>query len=85
MTCIEKRDHSGYLIKIEFLAWIDSSMCAESNGTSFMKKYFTSRVITIKFFMHSGRYSFFGKCASLIEIYINLYAPNNYNLHVANL
>ena len=39
VTCSEKRDHSGYFIKIEFLAWIDSSMCAESNGASFMKKY----------------------------------------------
>ena len=39
VTCSEKRDHSGYFIKIEFLAWIDSFMCAESNGTSFMKKY----------------------------------------------
>ena len=24
---------------IEFLAWIDSSVCAKSNGASFMKKY----------------------------------------------
>ena len=39
VTCSEKRDHSGYYIKIEFLAWIDSFMCAESNGTSFMRKY----------------------------------------------
>ena len=39
MTCSEKRDHSGYFIKIEFLAWIDSFVCAESNGASFMKKY----------------------------------------------
>ena len=36
MTCL---DHSGYLIKIEFLAWIDSSVCAESNGANFIKKY----------------------------------------------
>ena len=35
MTCYEKRDHSGYFIEIEFLAWIDSSMCAESNGATF--------------------------------------------------
>ena len=39
VTCSEKRDHSGYFIKIEFLAWIDSFVCAESNGASFMKKY----------------------------------------------
>ena len=39
VTCYEKRDHLGYFIKIEFLAWIDSSMCAESNGAIFMKKY----------------------------------------------
>ena len=37
MTCSEKRDHLGYFIK--FLAWIDSFLCAESNGASFMKKY----------------------------------------------
>ena len=37
VTCSEKRDHSGYFIKIEFLAWIDSSVCAESNGACFMK------------------------------------------------
>ena len=40
MTCSEKRDHSGYFIKIEFLAWNDSSVCAESNGASLMKKLF---------------------------------------------
>ena len=38
MTCSEKRDHSGYFLKIEFLAWIDSSVCTESNGASFIKK-----------------------------------------------
>ncbi|MCG8625417.1 MAG: hypothetical protein MJE68_25895 [Proteobacteria bacterium] len=38
MTCYEKRDHSpGYFIKIEFLAWIDSSMFAETSGAGFMK------------------------------------------------
>ena len=35
VTCFEKRDHLGF----EFLACIDSSMRAESNGASFMKKY----------------------------------------------
>ena len=51
MTCFEKRDHSGYFIKIEFLAWSDSSMCAESIGASFMKKILiTSRVMTIYFY-----------------------------------
>ena len=39
VTGYEKRDHWGFFIKIEFLAWIDSSMCAEYNGASFMKKY----------------------------------------------
>ena len=41
VTCTEKRDHSGYFIKIEFLARNDSSVCAraESNGASFVKKY----------------------------------------------
>ena len=46
MTCSEKRDHSGYFIKIEFLAWNDSSVCAKSNGASLI----TSGVMTI--FMH---------------------------------
>ena len=36
MTCSEKSDHSGYFIEIELLAWIDSSACAESNGTNFI-------------------------------------------------
>ena len=35
-TCMYKNGHNS--IKIEFLAWIDSFMCAESNGASFMKK-----------------------------------------------
>ena len=37
-TCYEKRDHWGFSIKIEFLAWI---MCAEYNSASFMKKYWS--------------------------------------------
>ena len=41
VTCSEKRDQSGYFIKIEFLAWIDSFMCTESNSASFMKKYWS--------------------------------------------
>ena len=52
VTCSEKRDHSGYFIKIEFLAWIDSFMCTESNGASLMKILITSGVITI--FIHAG-------------------------------
>ena len=56
MTCYEKRDHSGYFIKIKFLAWIDSSVCTESNGASFMDKYLiTSGVMTI--FIQTGRYT----------------------------
>jgi hypothetical protein len=39
VTCYEKRDRWGFFKKIEFLAWIDSSVCAESNVASFMKKY----------------------------------------------
>ena len=39
VTCYEKIDHLQFFIKNEFLAWIDSPMCAESNGASFMKKY----------------------------------------------
>ena len=39
MTCYGKIDHLQFLIKTEFLAWNDSSVCAESNGASFMKKY----------------------------------------------
>ena len=36
VTCYEKRDHLGYYIKVEVLAWINicSSLCAESNGAS---------------------------------------------------
>ena len=56
MTCSEKRDHLGYFIKIEFLAWIDSSVCTESNGVSFIKNLIliTSGVMTG--FIHAGRY-----------------------------
>ena len=39
MTCYGKIDHLQFFIKTEFLAWIGSSVCAESNGASFMKKY----------------------------------------------
>ena len=38
-TCYGKIDHLQFFIKTEFLAWIDSPMCAESNSASFMKKY----------------------------------------------
>ena len=37
MTGYEKRDHCGFFIITVFLVWIDSSMCAEYNGASFMK------------------------------------------------
>jgi hypothetical protein len=39
VTGYEKRDRWGFFKKIEFLAWIDSFMCAESNGASFVKEY----------------------------------------------
>ena len=39
VTGYEKRDHLGFFMKIEFLVWIKSSVCAEYNGTSVMKKY----------------------------------------------
>jgi hypothetical protein len=39
VTSYEKRDRWGFLKKIEFLSWIDSFMCAESNDASFVKKY----------------------------------------------
>ena len=39
VTGYEKRDHWGFFKKIEFLVWIDSPMCAESNGASFKQKY----------------------------------------------
>ena len=39
VTYYEKIDHLQFSIKTEFLAWIDSPMCAESYGASFMKKY----------------------------------------------
>ena len=66
VICSEKRDHSRYFIKIEFLAWIDSFMCAESNGASFMKKIpITSGIMTIKFFIHAGRYIRFSENAHI--------------------
>ena len=41
MTCYGKIDHLQFFIKTdhEVLAWIDSPMCAESNGASFMKNF----------------------------------------------
>ena len=39
MTCYGKFDHLQFFRKTEFLAWIDSSVCVESNGASFIKKY----------------------------------------------
>ena len=55
MTCSEKRDHSGYFLKIEFLAWIDSSVCTESNGENFIKKILTTSGVMTSF-IHTGRY-----------------------------
>ena len=40
-------DHLQFFIKIEFLAWIDNPMYAESNGASFMK----GEVMTSTIFM----------------------------------
>ena len=37
VTCYGKIDNLQFFIKTEFLAWIDSPVCAESNGASFMK------------------------------------------------
>ena len=39
VTCSGKRDRWEFFIKIKFLAYIDSSVCAEHNGESFKKKY----------------------------------------------
>ena len=37
---MRKRDHRGFFMKIEFFfVWIESSVCAEYSGASFMKKY----------------------------------------------
>ena len=84
VTCSEKRDHSGYFIKIEFLAWIDSFMCAESNGASFMKKIsITSGVMTILYTQVD--IFVFWKCTHLIKFCIKLYvseqlfAPKHYD------
>ena len=60
MTCSEKRDHLGYFIKIEieFLAWIDSSVCTESNSANVVKnidhkwsydQFYTRRYIIFDF------------------------------------
>ena len=38
VTCYEKRGHSGYFMKDEFLARVDSSVCAEQNGEGFKRK-----------------------------------------------
>ena len=35
VTCSRKRDCWEFFINIEFLAWIDSSVCTEYNGKSF--------------------------------------------------
>ena len=69
--------------KIEFLAWIDSPMCAESNGVSF--------ILTI--FMHSGRYirHFSENMPFLIKFCINLcvseqiLVPIDYSSHVPTI
>ena len=67
------------LQKIVFLAWIDSSMFAdsESNGASFMKNLMiliTSQVMII--FMHLDRHIHFSENVHFLnKIYINLYAP----------
>ena len=37
VTGYEKRDHLGFFVKNEFLAWMDSSMCAAYNGSSSKK------------------------------------------------
>ena len=37
VTCHKKRVHLQFFMKIEFLAWTNSSICAESNGASFVK------------------------------------------------
>ena len=67
----KKRDHSGYFIKIKFLAWINSSVCAEYNGASFMKKILIiNGVMTI--FIHTGRYIGFWENAHF-KIIIKLY------------
>ena len=53
VTGYEKRDHLGFFMKTEFLVWIESSVCAEYNGASSMKKILiTSGVMTI--FKHLG-------------------------------
>ena len=36
VTCYGKIDHLQFFIKTEFLPWIDSPMCAESSGASFI-------------------------------------------------
>ena len=76
VTCYEKRDHSGYFIKIEVLAWTDSSMSAESNGTSFIKEILITSALGL-----------FRKCVFLIKVVcIQLNnSAHNYSLHVATL
>ena len=38
VTCSEKRDHSRFFMKIEFISKIDSSVFSEYNGEGFMQK-----------------------------------------------
>ena len=39
VTCYMKRDHFGFFINIEFLAWVYSPFYVEYNGESFKTKY----------------------------------------------
>ena len=61
VTSSEKGDHLGYFIKIEFLAWIDSFMCAESmQWCKFHEKIsidITSGHGVMTIFIHAGRYN----------------------------
>ena len=49
----EKRDHLGFFMKTEFLAWMDGFMYTKYNGESFTKKILITRQVTI-IFMLSG-------------------------------
>ena len=71
VTGYEKMDQ--FFKKIEFLAWIDSSMCAESSGASFMKNI--HHKWSYDHFMHLGRYIHFSTIID--EISVKNYMYNN--------
>ena len=77
-------DHLQYFIKTEFLPWNDSSVCAESNGASFMKKYRSQ--VELRPFLCSWVDAFvFRKYAFLTKFSIKLYVSEQILLLITNV